>query len=550
MTAEATAIGLEGLAFEPPSPGSWELDATHYPRPVARFMTDPRAYSEPMGRGFGWSLRRYGLPILYPERGFVNGFAYRCVRPAPHEEMAERFGNAARAFEARLWRQDLEHWDRDLKPATIQSQLVLQRIDPFSLDREALLEHLSACYAHLERMVEQAYRLVAPALVPLGDFLVQGSDLSGVSPAELLVLTRGSAPVSAGAEDGLGRLAAAVRAGGHALGILQSESPAAEILSELRRCPAPVGPAASEYLEMVECRLVDGFEVGYPCGFELPEVLVGAIRGAVEDERSETVVEEDTARVRDRVPPNQRDRFDELLAEARLTYRLRDERSVYGMIWAFGLMRRAILAAGRRLAGEGSIGDPADLLEAWFGEIVSLLRGGGGPSAAELAELAHFRSTHAAADAPSLLGDEPHPPPSPDGFPQPAARALKAVGTCLRLLYGDADADSDRTVVRGLPASPGVYEGTARLLAGPEQLARLSSGEVLVTPSTSEAFNVVLPLVGAIVTDHGGLLSHAAVVAREFGVPSVVGTRDGTRLIADDARVRVDGGAGEVTVIG
>lgn len=104
-------------------------------------------------------------------------------------------------------------------------------------------------------------------------------------------------------------------------------------------------------------------------------------------------------------------------------------------------------------------------------------------------------------------------------------------------------------MVRGLSASPGIYEGTARVLGGPDELDRLGQGDVLVAGSTSEAFNVVLPLVGAIVTDSGGLLSHPAIVSREFGIPGVVGTSDATRLIADGARVRVDGGAGEVTVL-
>ena len=72
---------------------------------------------------------------------------------------------------------------------------------------------------------------------------------------------------------------------------------------------------------------------------------------------------------------------------------------------------------------------------------------------------------------------------------------------------------------------------------------------MLVTQSTTEAFNILLPLLGAIVTDSGGLLSHSAIVAREYGIPGVVGTREATERIADGARVRVDGDAGEVTVL-
>ncbi len=104
-------------------------------------------------------------------------------------------------------------------------------------------------------------------------------------------------------------------------------------------------------------------------------------------------------------------------------------------------------------------------------------------------------------------------------------------------------------MLRGLAASGGVYEGVARRVGGPEEFDRIVEGDVLVTESTTEAFNILLPLLGAIVTDAGGLLSHSAIVSREYGIPGVVGTRDATQLIPDGAQVRVDGDAGEVTVL-
>ena len=95
-----------------------------------------------------------------------------------------------------------------------------------------------------------------------------------------------------------------------------------------------------------------------------------------------------------------------------------------------------------------------------------------------------------------------------------------------------------------------MYEGPARRVSGPAEFDRIVQGDVLVTESTTEAFNILLPLLGAIVTDSGGLLSHSAIVAREYGIPGVVGTREATDRIADGTRVRVDGDAGEVTVLG
>ncbi len=115
-------------------------------------------------------------------------------------------------------------------------------------------------------------------------------------------------------------------------------------------------------------------------------------------------------------------------------------------------------------------------------------------------------------------------------------------------LFGSSEAAHEENLLRGLAASGGVYEGPARRVSGPAEFDRIAQGDVLVTESTTEAFNILLPLLGAIVTDSGGLLSHSAIVAREYGIPGVVGTRDATDRIPDGTRVRVDGDAGEVTV--
>ena len=77
----------------------------------------------------------------------------------------------------------------------------------------------------------------------------------------------------------------------------------------------------------------------------------------------------------------------------------------------------------------------------------------------------------------------------------------------------------------------------------------LDEGDVLVTKNTSAGFNVVLSIIGALVTDRGGILSHAAIVSREYGIPGVIGTKTATQIIKDGDRIRVDGDKGEVTVL-
>lgn len=127
---------------------------------------------------------------------------------------------------------------------------------------------------------------------------------------------------------------------------------------------------------------------------------------------------------------------------------------------------------------------------------------------------------------------------------------MRAIGITIGALFGSSDQPQEEHLLRGLAASPGVYEGPARRVSGPAEFDRIVKGDVLVTESTSEAFNILLPLLGALVTDSGGLLSHSAIVAREYGIPGVVGTREATERIADGVMVRVDGDAGEVQVIG
>jgi rifampicin phosphotransferase len=222
---------------------------------------------------------------------------------------------------------------------------------------------------------------------------------------------------------------------------------------------------------------------------------------------------------------------------------------VYSDVWASGIMRRATLGAGRRLAAAGRIHQPAHLLDAGLDEMCDLLAGAEAPSADELEARAAYRAAHSAKDAPATLGPPAPPPPDASGLPPGIARLMRGTGVALGALFGSSEAEHEEHLLRGLAASPGVYEGTARLVSGPTEFERIVQGDVLVTMSTTEAFNILLPLLGGIVTDSGGLLSHSAIVAREYGIPGVVGTRQGTELIADGARVRVDGTAGEVTVL-
>jgi pyruvate,water dikinase len=537
------------LVFEAPGPGSWALDPVHFPRPVTRYWAE--THPDSFRRGTNHFARFYGMLIDGLQTSYINGFAYNTTRPAPEDEIPARFQRAQETFDKKLWREQLKEWDETCKPASIAAHRSIQAVDPDALSDEDLAAYLVRCRDHHAAMIFQHMRFTAGAVVPVGDFLAHVGDWTGLPPSELLGLMRGSSPVSAGASAQLERLITAVREDPSALARLQSEEDPGEVLAGLRSIDGAVGSAVSGYLDLVGYRLLDGFDISEPAALEMPDVLLRAIRIAVEGNGlAPSDVEDQVAAVRSKVPEEHRAEFDEILGEARLTYRLRDERGVYSDIWASGLMRRAVLAGGRRLEGRGQIHTAVHLVDATLDEMCSLLSGSAAPSADELAERAQYRATHNAKDAPASLGDAPMPPPDPSGLPPGVGRLMRATGIALGALFGSSEEEHGENLVRGFAASRGVYEGPARRVSGPSEFGRIVKGDVLVTESTTEAFNILLPLLGAIVTDNGGLLSHSALVAREYGIPGVVGTREATLRIADGIRIRVDGDAGEVTVLG
>jgi pyruvate,water dikinase len=104
-------------------------------------------------------------------------------------------------------------------------------------------------------------------------------------------------------------------------------------------------------------------------------------------------------------------------------------------------------------------------------------------------------------------------------------------------------------VLRGAAASPGLVEGIARVISSVDEIAEVQDGEILVCGSTSPAWAPIFPKLRATVTDVGGVMSHAAIVAREYKLPAVVGTGRATAVIRSGQSIRVDGSSGVVTVL-
>ncbi|MEZ5751082.1 MAG: PEP-utilizing enzyme [Paracoccaceae bacterium] len=111
------------------------------------------------------------------------------------------------------------------------------------------------------------------------------------------------------------------------------------------------------------------------------------------------------------------------------------------------------------------------------------------------------------------------------------------------------NASDDDDSLKGMAGSPGIVEGVARVLRSPDQLGELQKGEILVTPVTAPSWAPVFGKIGAAVTDIGGMMSHAAIVCREYGLPAVTGTGNASSRIKTGMKLRVDGNTGTVTIL-
>jgi len=112
-----------------------------------------------------------------------------------------------------------------------------------------------------------------------------------------------------------------------------------------------------------------------------------------------------------------------------------------------------------------------------------------------------------------------------------------------------ANADGDVSLIKGFAGSPGTVEGIARVCRTAKEIAELQEGEILVAPTTSPTWAPAFVKIKACVTDVGGVMSHAAIVCREYGMPAIVGTGSATKIIKSGQMIRVNGSTGEVEIL-
>lgn len=474
------------LTWEPPGPGTWFWDAGHASRPTSKVVQE--LLPGTMRAGFPQFTAPYGLPIDHIVVRYVNEYGYTSVQLANLGEREVPPPVAAeQAFASRRWREELRWWEEEERPAFVETRRRLQGEDLRALDDAQLAAHVDAVATAFTHGMTTHFKLVGAAAIPVGDFLAHCRSW------------------------GLPR--------DECLAVLVAEHP----LTRARREASTV----DDFMDTIGYWMIGRYDVTGRTMREEPGTVDAAFNAALPPVPS-------ADSLRDKVPERERHEFDELLTEARTCFSARDDHATIGGLWSMGLIRHALLEAGRRLGVDNGV------FELSCSEVAAALRGELADVSAIVGERAERSAVAAAASPPPMLGDGAGGPPSFE-LPGALGRAVTAMFTYLDAMNGNAQA---------VGIGNQVVRGRAVVAIDPEDaFDRIEPGDILVTMTTTPAFGAVFPLLGGVVAATGGPLSHTAIVARELGLPAVVGVADALGRIADGSMIELDAAAGEVRVV-
>ncbi|MFI6174133.1 PEP/pyruvate-binding domain-containing protein [Nonomuraea sp. NPDC051191] len=356
--------------------------------------------------------------------------------------------------------------------------------------------------------------------------------LSGIRSAEL-----GAA---------LSRIAHAIREAGLVQEVLGADAVTA--LSRLRELPAaePVLRLLDEFLHRHGYRCANESEWLHPRWRDAPELVVELLAGYLTPGKDDLAMSaalqqrhraEALAWANARLGPVRRRIFRSVLSRAHDSIRLRDN-GKDAAIKASYPARQIAVHFGRLWAGRGWLSAANDVFFLTVDDIVRVIRQGSpGAAGLDLVELVRLRRQAFTAwfdiEAPDVVGADGSPLSPSSSVRDASPGAVRPGGRPLT----------------GIAASAGSVQGTARIVLDPRAAARIQRGEILVTRSTDVGWTAVFPLLGGLISEIGGQLSHSAILAREYGLPAVVNVPGATKLIKEGQLVRLDGLTGQIHLL-
>ncbi len=556
-------------------PGFWQREASHYPKP----LTPLGASLTLEGFNQAWPkiCADFGLLLETLEIREIGGYVYQTARPFGvsesgagkqppkpllwlllrlHPALRRRTARCKETIRRRLDRRLIERWYEEWRPRLITDIDRYRRVDMTSLSDEELGAHLSELRQWSLGAAEVHFYLAVAYGFPLARLAFFNRDHLGYDDGQTVALLSGLSDASSEPALELAKLADLIRADSELTEAILAAR-AEEVPGLLAQRPGETAKKFDEYLYRYGCRALR-YEVVEQCLSERPELVASLLQDQLRESTNLEAETERLASARSEARENalsalgdeaRKQEFPAMLAEAERAYPVREDNEFFTVSVPLALVRFAVLEAGRRLAAKGPLSAPDDVFFLRIDEALAAL------ASAEVRHqelVAQRRDEFAAAeafDAPASYGEESPAPPL-DVFPPETRLAMEVATYFLERVFepersGRREERGAREL-RGIGASKGVYTGPARIVLGEEHFDRLQVGDVLVCPITSPVWSILFAKVGALVTDSGGVLSHPAIIAREYGIPAVVATGNATQIIADGQQVVVDGEAGVI----
>jgi len=443
------------------------------------------------------------------------------------------------------------HWLDELLPEIKQHIAYFESCDLRGISLDQLRAHLSETLKHVERMAA-LHGVIMPMLYAMSQFEELYCELfEGATTLDALRLTQGLDNKTMEGDRALWRLSRLARSTPEVREIL-SKHTAGEVIPALEKSAACQSFLADlhKWLAYYGQRLNSAFALGEPSWIEDPTPAVQNLQAYVsmpdlrpEMEPAALVAEREKAVAEARArlagyPQPIVARFETLLKAAQVAAVVHEDHNFWIDQRCFYHVRRVIVEFGGRLAQAGVVDAVNDVFyltldELQTGQDISMKR----LVQERKTEMEHFSQV----TPPPMLGTAP-------------AFEMTDGGSMVRAMFkGEMspanNSNGEMNKVKGHPGSAGVTRGTARVIRSLAEAGKLQPGDVLVTISTEPPWTPLFATASAIVTDSGGVLSHSAVVAREYRIPAVVGTGNATRTFKDGQLIEVDGNTGIVCVI-
>jgi pyruvate,water dikinase len=527
--------------------GFWLWDKIHATRPMTP-LSDEMVFS-PIGPGFTVALGEVACPAGMASRA-INGYAYAAfyaldLGSETIEKRLERYTKDLDEIVPQVGRLWTEEWLPSIMPQLEKARTT----DVTALSDADLWKFVEEQMANVQYRwtIHGRINLVLIAASWFADFYKE--TFAPEDPTEPYLLLQGVMTKSIETGRGLWRLSRIVAAS-PALTRLFQETDSRSLEAELEKTEE-----GRRFLAELTAWLVDFgwrsdlvYDIADPTWIEDHSIALNTLQGFVQlgdDADPDAHFEESVKRRESLVARRRADlandpaklkRFNDLYEAARWNLPLTEDHNFWIDQMGITLLRRPALELGRRLVERGAIADKNDVFYLYLADIRE------GMAGKDQRALVLQRKDDLARWGKMVppLGIGEQPPPTGDPFEE--ALLFKMFG------FGLIEPDRESDIITGIPASPGAIQGTAKVCITLSEASKLQKGDIMFCEQTLPPWTPLFSTVAAVVADTGGVLSHCAIVAREYRLPAVVGTVIGTKTVKDGWTVTVDGSKGVVRI--